>query len=193
VLVRLPRAFSRPAPAVAARAETKTPARRRPPTIVAPPPTPIVQPVATPPPPEPALVPAAVEEPTEIPEAAEDTASAAGEATLEVPARAGVVGGTGSALELGQVAHPPVLLTQAKPEYPRAARFDRIEGRVVLRAVIGVDGRIEEDEVSVLHSIPALDGAAIAALRAWRFSPGSDAAGNAVRVVIEIPFEFSLR
>jgi protein TonB len=117
----------------------------------------------------------------------------AGETTGQAPATAGVVGGTGGALELGQVAHPPVLLTQVKPEYPRAARFDRIEGRVVLRAVIGVDGRIEEDEVRVLHSIPALDAAAIAALRAWRFSPGSDAAGKAVRVVIEIPFEFSLR
>ncbi|HEY0706858.1 MAG TPA: TonB family protein [Polyangia bacterium] len=192
VLVRLPRAFSRPAP-VAARSERRSSARRRPHRAVAiQPPSPIAQPTPAPVETPPVVVPepAVLEEaPAEAPDA-----PAAGDAPAsDAPTPGGVIGGTGAALEFGQVARPPVLLAQEKPEYPRAARFDRIEGRVLLRAVIGVDGQIEPDEIRVLHSIPALDAAAIAALRKWRFSPGRDAAGNPVRVLIEIPFEFSLR
>ncbi|HEY0712874.1 MAG TPA: TonB family protein, partial [Polyangia bacterium] len=194
VLVRLPRAFSRPAP-VAARTNPKPLARRRPqrPVVVPPAPTPIVQPTPLPEvaPPEPA--PVAETAPEESPATDMGTEAPSGEGpATQAPAK-GVVGGTGTALELGQVAQPPVLLSQERPEYPRTARFDRVEGRVLLRAVIGVDGRIEPDEIRVLRSVPALDAAAIAALRAWRFSPGRDATGKPVRVLIEIPFEFSLR
>jgi protein TonB len=193
VLVRLPSAFARPAP-VTARAQSKPPARRRPQQkftqpLVVPAPTPIVQPEPEPIAPEPFA---------EEPEGAIEESPIGADSepvgpTSDVSPAGGVIGGTGSALEIGQVAHPPVLLAQEKPEYPRAARFDRIEGRVLLRAVIGVDGRIEPDEIRVLQSVPALDAAAITALRGWRFSPGRDAAGNLVRVLIEIPFEFSLR
>jgi len=38
-----------------------------------------------------------------------------------------------------------------------------------------------------------LDQAAIDALRRWRFSPGRDREGSAVRVLLEVPLRFTLR
>ena len=63
---------------------------------------------------------------------------------------------------------------------------------MVLRAVVDGEGRVEQDIV-VAQSVPALDGAAVAALRRWRFAPGRDAAGRPVRVLIEVPIRFQLR
>ena len=66
-----------------------------------------------------------------------------------------------------------------------------IQGQVVLRATVDRDGNIER-EVQVVRSIPLLDDAAIDALRGWRFRPGRDREGRAVRVVVEVPVRFQL-
>jgi periplasmic protein TonB len=106
----------------------------------------------------------------------------------------GVAGGNGDAIhELREVARPPVVIEQVLPEYPRAARSERIVGLVVLRVVIGADGRVESARTKVVRSVPELDAAAIAAIEKWRFSPAIGRSGQPVRVVIEVPFQFSLR
>jgi len=60
---------------------------------------------------------------------------------------------------------PPALRKQVDPIYPEEARAAGIEGIVILEAVIDVWGRVES--ARVLKSIPALDKAAIDAVKQW--------------------------
>ncbi|QRK13557.1 TonB family protein [Archangium violaceum] len=106
----------------------------------------------------------------------------------------GLVGATGgSALDLTQVARPPRVLQQLKPHYPRRAKSDGIEGLVMVRVIIGTDGRIESEHTRVIRSVPELDAAAISAVSQWRFSPAIGKQGRPVRVIVEIPVQFSLK
>jgi len=110
-----------------------------------------------------------------------------------------VPGGTGmgvlgdAAVPARQLAHPPQIVRRVEAVYPRWAERSGIQGRVVVRVIIGTDGRIEQDSVKVMRSIPELDEAALAAARNWRFTPGRTAAGRVVRVIVDIPFQFTLR
>jgi len=105
----------------------------------------------------------------------------------------GVVGGRGDEVVSAEtVAKQPVLIHRVLPDYPVEARAKKVEGQVLLRAIIDRDGRIE-DNVIVLRSLPPLDEAAIAALRQWRFTPGRDREGNAVRVRVDVPLRFKLK
>lgn len=88
---------------------------------------------------------------------------------------------------------PPKLQRHEAPEYPRVAKRRGIEGTVVLRLVLGRDGRVETDRTQVLRSIPELDEAAIRAVRNWRFSPARDADGKAIRVALQLPVRFTLQ
>ena len=64
---------------------------------------------------------------------------------------------------------PPRKLTHVDPLYPRVAQMSRVEGTVILEAVIDVNGAVAS--VRVLRSIPLLDQAAVDAVRGWRFTP----------------------
>lgn len=106
----------------------------------------------------------------------------------------GLVGATGgSALEVSQVARAPEVLEQVKPRYPRRARADGIEGLVLVRVIIGTDGRIEPEHTRIVRSVPALDAAALSAVGQWRFTPALGHQGRPVRVIVEIPIQFSLK
>lgn len=61
------------------------------------------------------------------------------------------------------------LIHRVQPEYPQLARQARIQGTVVLRAIISRDGRIEN--LLVLTGHPMLVPAAIDAVRQWRYRP----------------------
>ena len=105
----------------------------------------------------------------------------------------GVVGGRGDEVIRAEVAaKPPAILERVLPDYPPRARARRLEGVVLLRAIVDRQGRVEEN-VEILESSPAFDDAAVTALRRWRFTPGRDAKGNAVRVQIDVPMRFQLR
>lgn len=104
----------------------------------------------------------------------------------------GVKGGLISTpLHINQVAHPPVIVSRVEPDYPEIARLREIEGRVVLEAIVDREGQIEP-EIKVLTSVAVLDKAAIEALKHWRFTPGRDENGQAVRVILEVPIRFVL-
>ncbi len=105
----------------------------------------------------------------------------------------GVVGGHGDKVVGADVAaQPPAVLSRKVPEYPAEAREQRLEGSVLLQAIVDREGRVE-DPVIVLRSLPPFDAAAIAALRQWRFTPGRDHNNQPVRVRIEVPMRFQLR
>jgi len=61
------------------------------------------------------------------------------------------------------------LIRRVQPDYPLLAKQARIQGVVVLRAVIGRGGRIEN--LQVLSGHPMLVQAALEAVRQWRYRP----------------------
>jgi protein TonB len=86
-----------------------------------------------------------------------------------------------------------VVIGREVPAYPAEARRRQVEGVVLLEAIVDRDGRVEPDSVKVLESVALLDTAAVEAVRRWRFRPGRDRSGAAVRVILEIPIRFALR
>jgi protein TonB len=90
----------------------------------------------------------------------------------------------------GSVAYPPRILKRVTPAYPIQARVRGVAGRVVVEVVLGREGQIRR--VTVVHSVPPLDQAAIRAVRQWRFSPARDASGAPVSVIVDIPVVFTL-
>ncbi|HYL13167.1 MAG TPA: TonB family protein [Terriglobales bacterium] len=62
-----------------------------------------------------------------------------------------------------------MLTHQVKPEYPPIAKQARIQGPVVLKAIIGKDGKIQNLEVVSGH--PMLSQAALQAVKQWRYKP----------------------
>lgn len=166
-------------------------------------PTPKPEPVETKPEPvpEPPVEPASAEPPEEVPAAAPEQGAVGAVIGGVVGGvvggtQGGIVGapgGTGEAVELKQVLRAPVVLKQVNPEYPRRAREDGIQGLVVVRVIIGTDGRVEPGHTRVIRSVAALDEAAIAAVNQWRFSPAIGREGRPVRVIVKLPVEFSLK
>jgi protein TonB len=79
-----------------------------------------------------------------------------------------------------------------RPEYPDIARTARMEGRVVLQAVIGRDGTVSKVEVlSCSQPLLGFEDAAIEAVRQWRYEPAL-ADGRPVDVYFTILVDFEL-
>ena len=62
-----------------------------------------------------------------------------------------------------------LLTHQVKPDYPPIAKQARIQGPVVLKAIIGKDGKIQNLQVVSGH--PMLSQAALQAVKQWRYKP----------------------
>jgi protein TonB len=93
-------------------------------------------------------------------------------------------------VRIGGSVAPPKLLTRVAPAYPRFAVEARVEGVVVLEAVVDPEGRVED--VRVLRSIPLLDQAAMDAVKQWRYAPVL-VNGQAVSCVLTVTVTFVLR
>ena len=61
------------------------------------------------------------------------------------------------------------LISKVQPVYPSLARQARIQGSVLLRAIISRSGTIRD--LNVISGHPMLVGAAIEAVRQWRYRP----------------------
>jgi protein TonB len=84
---------------------------------------------------------------------------------------------------------PPVKVVNVDPAYPAIAQQARVQGVVILEAIIDERGVVKS--VSVLRSIPLLDPAALDAVRRWRFTPAR-LNGEAVPVVMTVTVRFTL-
>ena len=84
----------------------------------------------------------------------------------------------------------PQRIVDVAPAYPPIARNARVQGVVILEAVIDATGRVES--VRVLRSIPLLDQAAVDAVRQWRFTPAL-LNTEAVPVVMTVTVNFTLQ
>ena len=84
----------------------------------------------------------------------------------------------------------PEAITKVPPSYPDAAREARVEGTVMVQALVLKDGTV--GDIKIVKSIPELDAAAAACVRQWRFKPAL-AKGQPVAVWVAVPVKFSLR
>lgn len=116
-----------------------------------------------------------------------------------------IPGATGDPPRFPDAAHHPVhiekpvprsqgvmealLIHRVQPDYPAIARFNRISGSVVLHAIIGMDGTVQQLEVVSGNSILAM--AAVTAVREWRYRP-TLLNGNPVEVDTYITVNFVL-
>lgn len=110
----------------------------------------------------------------------------------------GVIGATPAAVpkiatpksvRISQGVSQGLLEKQVKPNYPPLARQARIQGQVVLQAVIGKDGRVQNLQVVSGH--PMLAGAALDAVKQWKYKPYY-LNGQPVEVETNITVNFSL-
>ncbi|MCX7757811.1 MAG: energy transducer TonB [candidate division WOR-3 bacterium] len=79
-----------------------------------------------------------------------------------------------------------------KPNYPELAKQAGIEGDVVVKALVDVDGRIIEVEIQKSSGNTSLDQAALEAARNAVFTPAKQR-DQYVRVWVSIPFKFRLK
>ncbi|MGA8500885.1 MAG: energy transducer TonB [Candidatus Sulfotelmatobacter sp.] len=82
-----------------------------------------------------------------------------------------------------------LLVRRVNPTYPPLARQARIQGQVILRAVIAKDGSIEN--LTLVSGHPMLAPAAIEAVKQWRYKPYL-LNGEPVEVDTEVLVNFTL-
>lgn len=85
---------------------------------------------------------------------------------------------------------PPRVVSTAAPVYPQALRDAGIGGRVVVRGVVGIDGRVESAVVVRSSGNSTLDNNALSAFYKWRFSAAKNDAGQKVRCYFVQGFPF---
>jgi TonB family protein len=101
--------------------------------------------------------------------------------------------GTGGPYQPGNGVSPPRVRIKVDPQYSADAMRAKIQGLVVVSAVVLPDGSVTD--VRVIRSLDrsfGLDMKAIEAARQWRFFPGTRQ-GEPVPVLVNIELEFNLR
>jgi protein TonB len=87
----------------------------------------------------------------------------------------------------------PVPTYQERPQYTEAAMAARIEGNVLLEAVVSADGAV--GDVTVVKSLDAqygLDQQAVEALKHWQWKPGTRD-GEPSPVAVQVQMTFTLK
>lgn len=96
-----------------------------------------------------------------------------------------------SALPVGGDVLPPVKVYAPSPPYTEDARKGRIQGIVILEAIIDAMGKV--DKVKVLKGLPmGLTESAVEAAAAWTFEPATKN-GRPVPVFFNLTIRFSLQ
>jgi protein TonB len=108
---------------------------------------------------------------------------------IDVPAPPPAPRATGP-VRVGELLVAPRKLVDVRPVYPEIARAARVEGTVILEAVLDRRGRVSQ--VRVAKSSPLLDQAAVDAVRQWQYSP-STLHGQPVEVLMTITITFKLQ
>ena len=94
-------------------------------------------------------------------------------------------------VRIGGQIQTPALITRVEPAYPPIAVSAHVEGIVILEAIVGREGAVEE--VKVLRSVhPVLDREAESAVRQWRYSP-LVLNGTRERFVLTVTLSFHLQ
>lgn len=100
----------------------------------------------------------------------------------------GTLGGTGTGAVMDFDA-PPRVIKQARPQYPQDAFVKKIEGTVLIEALVDAQGRVAR--ARVIQSVPLLDAAALQAVYQWVFQPAMKH-GRPVATIIHMPVAFRI-
>lgn len=164
-------------------------------TASPPPPTPPEMKTPTPPEPEEAEPPPELSEPS--------MPLSLGDLDLDVSAGSGgVFGGrfafggsqalAGAAIfDIADLDQRPRPISQVEPRYPLELKKAKVTGSVVLLFVLNEGGRVEDPRIES-SSRPEFEKPALAAVRKWRFKPGTRN-GKAVRSYVRQQILFNLR
>jgi TonB family protein len=96
----------------------------------------------------------------------------------------------GQVVRVGGDIKEPRKIKDVRPVYPDDALAARIQGVVILEAVIAPSGSVSD--ARVLRSVPGLDQAAVDAVRQWEFTP-TLLNGVPVAVIMTVTVNFTLR
>ena len=103
------------------------------------------------------------------------------------PGHGGGIGG--GAYRVGGAVHAPKVIFRVEPEFSEEARKNKWQGVVILRVIIGKDGKPQD--ISVQRSLGmGLDEKAVEAVKQWRFDPGTK---DGQPVPVEVSMEVSFR
>ncbi len=117
--------------------------------------------------------------------ARERAEAAAAKARAEAEERAKLMS---TAVRVGGAIRNPVKVKDVPPEYPPVAKSARIGGTVQIEATIAPDGKVAN--ATVVRSVPALDQAALDAVRQWEYRP-TLVKGVPVPVIVNIAVNFT--
>lgn len=109
--------------------------------------------------------------------------------TQDVAATLDQIGPPPQRVRVSQGVSVGLLVYKVQPKYPIEARYARIQGSVVLGAVISKDGSIEG--LTLISGHPMLAPAAVDSVKQWRYKPYL-LMGNPVEVDTEILVNFTL-
>ena len=93
-------------------------------------------------------------------------------------------------VRIGGIIRQPTKTVDVPPIYPPMAIAARVDGTVIIEAVIDTNGRVQS--ARVLRSIPLLDTAALTAVGQWSYTP-SLLNGVPVPVIMTVTVTFKLR
>jgi TonB family protein len=90
-------------------------------------------------------------------------------------------------IRVGANVKVPMKLKDVKPAYPPIAQSARVQGVVIIEAILDANGKVAAGRV--LRSIPLLDEAALAAVAQWEFTPTLvDGTPTAVMMTVTVNF-----
>jgi TonB family protein len=92
--------------------------------------------------------------------------------------------------QVGPGTTPPHAISAPDPDYPEAARRAKIQGTVIVRCVVGSDGRVHDARVETSLS-KDLDASALNAVRQWQFEPATKE-GKPLTVWVKVEVSFHL-
>ena len=110
------------------------------------------------------------------------------------PARRTAGSGQLSSTREGQVRimASPLYKKNPPPRYPKRARKKGYEGTVILEVLVDENGIVKDLRVFESSGYDLLDKSAIASLRRWQFTPGTED-GDPARMWVRIPVRFKLK
>jgi len=85
----------------------------------------------------------------------------------------------------------PRKVENVNPDYPQRLLEAGLQGKVVVEAVVGVDGRVVRTRALTMEAHPDFAKAAVEAVRQWRYEP-TLLNGSPIEVVMTVTVDFSL-
>jgi TonB family protein len=93
-------------------------------------------------------------------------------------------------LRVGGAVREPRKIKDVAPVYPSIAQQAKVQGYVIVEAIIGPDGRVRRSQV--IKSQPLLDQAALDAVNQWEYTPPT-LDGAPIAVIMSVTVIFTLK